>query len=910
MSSTMTNNTSSTMSSIAFDEVGRIPTPGDNVAIAVRRIEAGTRIRHDKVIFTLPHTVMEGHRFVLRPIRNGEPLLSWGLPFGRAICDVAPGEYVCNQSILDVLAERDIDFELPLTCNFEDHMQAASLDRDNFQAAEQVARHATPLQFEGFARSGTRGVGTRNFVIILATTSRSVAFAEALAKRFEGVGERFANIDGVVAVTHTEGGGTVKPNNIDFVLRTLAGFMVHPNVGAVLSVDYGAGSYGNADLEQFMRQGDYALDDVVHAFVDIDSDRHTELQRNSAIIDSWLPQVNECERSAQPLSHLKVALQCGGSDAFSGISGNALAGWVAKEIIRNGGAANLAETDELIGAEPYMLDKVRDLATAQRFLDKIATFKERARWHGTSAEGNPSGGNKYRGLYNIALKSIGAARKRDPDVRLDHVIDYGAPMHESGYYFMDSPGNDLESIAGQVASGCNIIFFITGNGSITNFPFVPTLKFVTTSGRFQMLANEMDVNAGRYNDGESMDSLGNDTFALAQRIAAGERSKGELAGHAQVQIWRDWPQTSDVNLALLQRAPPPKGEPLSVQTALPAAFEFDALHGANGPTADQIALVMPTSLCSGQVARVLAEHLNEQRPANSPVSRYVALVHTEGCGSANSDDLYLQTLAGHLAHRFTAHALMLEHGCERTHNDAVRHYLARVGRDIDDIGFASVQLDGGMQAVQDKVRNWFGESMAGKSLPRSSAAGAADLRIALLASGVLPDPMARVFAALAGAVVAGGGTVVIAQDGALARSAVFRQALLQAPNTVHATIAYGEFARNPGLHVMQSPTQVPVEVVTGLGGTGVEIMLTHVGDAPLESHPMIAMLQVSTDAQAQQRFAGDLDVQLDATMSTEALRDQLLTRVSDVLSRRYTPRLSGHGMSNFQLTRGLLGISM
>ena len=103
-------------------------------------------------------------------------------------------------------------------------------------------------------------------------------------------------------------------------------------------------------------------------------------------------------------------------------------------------------------------------------------------------------------------------------MRLDAVIDYGAPMTDSGYYFMDSPGNDLESIAGQVASGCNMILFITGNGSITNFPFVPTLKFVTTTGRFEMLSNEMDVNAGRYNDGESMENLSQETFELLSLI--------------------------------------------------------------------------------------------------------------------------------------------------------------------------------------------------------------------------------------------------------------------------------------------------------------------------------------------------------------------------------------------------------
>jgi altronate dehydratase len=131
-----------------------------------------------------------------------------------------------------------------------------------------------------------------------------------------------------------------------------------------------------------------------------------------------------------------------------GYSGNPLAAWVAKEVIQHGGSANLAETDELIGAENYVLEKVRDVATVTKFLTLVERFKERVGWHGHSAEGNPSGGNKYRGLYNIYLKSLGAATKRHPDVPLDAVIEYSEPMREAGYYFMDSPGNDLESIAG------------------------------------------------------------------------------------------------------------------------------------------------------------------------------------------------------------------------------------------------------------------------------------------------------------------------------------------------------------------------------------------------------------------------------------------------------------------------------
>ena len=184
-----------------------------------------------------------------------------------------------------------------------------------------------------------------------------------------------------------------------------------------------------------------------------------------------------------------------------------------------------------------------------------------------------------------------------------------------------------------MAAGSNLILFITGNGSITNFPFVPTLKFVTTTGRFELLANEMDVNAGRYNDGMEMDALGAETFELALDIASGQRSKGELAGHAQVSVWRDWPRTGTEGLEEIAGQPVPEGHPLTVRDAPPLDLAFDAVVTEEGIASDQIALVMPTSLCSGQVARLIAEELDANPPPWSDVSRFVALVHTEGCGS-------------------------------------------------------------------------------------------------------------------------------------------------------------------------------------------------------------------------------------------------------------------------------------
>jgi len=166
----------------------------------------------------------------------------------------------------------------------------------------------------------------------------------------------------------------------------------------------------------------------------------------------------------------------------------------------------LRETDEIAGGEAYIMQRVRDLPTARALLDCIDRFPHPplvARHH---AGQQSSAGNRFRGLYNIALKSLGAVHKKDPRTRVDHVIDYADPLDAPGFYFMNSPGNDLEGIAGQVGAGCNLFLFVTGNGSITNFPFVPTLKVTTTTRRHQLLIHEMDINAGRYLDGEPMET--------------------------------------------------------------------------------------------------------------------------------------------------------------------------------------------------------------------------------------------------------------------------------------------------------------------------------------------------------------------------------------------------------------------
>lgn len=880
-------------------DIGRLPDPRDNCAIAIRDLSAGMRVQHGEDKYALSHSVLEGHRFAVRPIGKGQTLTSWGQRFGIANRDIAPGEYVINEGVQIELNRRELDFELPAEANFDNHIAPFEFDEASFEPAPALPRYDRLRYFAGYPRPGGRGVGTRNMIVLLGTTSHVAGFLRTLAQLTADMAEEYDNVDGIVPVAHTEGGHR-DPNNRELLLRTLAGFIVHPNVGAVVAVDFGSEAVTNADLHQYLLDNNYPLDYVPHAFYSLDRSFEVNVDWFKDLLKTWLPQVNASARNQQSLRHLKIALQCGGSDAFSGVSGNPLAAWVAKEVIRYGGSANLAETDELIGAESYVLDRVEKLETAQRFLSKVERFKEWVGWHGQTAEGNPSGGNKYRGLYNIYLKSLGAAAKRNPDVPLHDVIEYSQRMTSGGFYFMDSPGNDLESIAGQVASGCNMIYFVTGNGSITNFPFVPTIKIVTTSARHNLLKYDMDVNAGEYLDGMPLGELGARTLDTTVDVASGQRSLGERAGHYQVQIWRDWQQTRPANVALLEDRSY-SGEPLAIAADVDVPSVSIPVFESRGTlSTEQVGMVLPTSLCSGQIARMTTDTLNNTDLATAAgLTRFVTLVHTEGCGGTVVPE-YKDTLISYLQHPKLRHALLLEHGCEITHNSYFRQLMAERGLDSADYGWASIQLDGGIDSVMHKMLRWFQERIDGDSLPAPRPAGMEALRLGLLSIGAVSDSAARGLAYLCKMIVRGGGTVVVSDKDSLLEGAFLCRLGLNEP--VSATLGYGQLAAKAGFHVMASPRQHWSETLTGLGAAGVEVNLGINEGYALAGHPLVPVLQVTFGAGS----ADDLDAVLPSDRDPSAT---LLDLVLATLRRDHVPRHQLTGTHDFQVTRGMLGVS-
>jgi altronate dehydratase len=738
---------------------------------------------------------------------------------------------------------------------------------------------------QGYRRPGNRGTGTRNYIVVIGTNSGSGAFARQIARRFSGA--NFSNIDGIVAVEHTEGGGRTVPKNFEVTLRTLAGFMLNPNVGAVLAVDAPGEILSNAAVQKFCAENGYPMDAVPHRFYTRTGGFEHDLNECASLIESWISAVNRMERTETSLSELRIGLQCGGSDAFSGISANPLAGTLAREVVARSGSANLAETDELIGAESYILENVKDLETARSFLRMVTRYQEWAAWHGQSAEGNPSGGNMLRGLYNIALKSIGAARKKDPESRLDDVIDFGERMARPGFYFMNSPGNDLESIAGQVAAGCNLILFATGNGSITNFPFVPTIKIMTTTPRFELLRNEMDFNAGRILDSEPKRELGREALELMAAIASGQKSAGERAGHSQAQLWREWRQGPGPRVP---KKPLIRSKPLLMpEGKIPERkLEPDIESHLLG----KVALVLPTSLCSGQVGEMIAAALNHKFAENpAGVSKAVCLPHTEGCGNSTgeSEELFLRTMTGYLSHPLVGQALLLEHGCEKTHHDAFKRELRAMKLPEGDFGWASVQLDGGIEKAVKKALLWFEQA------PRRIAPTEA-FSVALLGRDI-PGQIKEALEEFGKRIIQAGGALIISEGSELWHE--LRQD--------GASIDYGEKFSVPGLHSMACPTDDFVEIMTGMGATGVQMIIAYEDARLLPGNPLIPMVQIQSE---RGKSTADVDLILGEHESAESNAEKISNLVQAIARASSLPQVWKLGNTAFQITRGYEGISL
>jgi len=477
--------------------------PSDNVVTATGALPKGAEIEGTRTTAAIP----SGHKIATCAIAQGEMVRKYAQLIGYAASDIAPGDHVHTHNV-----------------EFRNTQTAYEFGTDL-----RAVPAGEPDTFMGYKRDNG-DIGTRNYIAVVTSVNCSATAARRIADAF-GPEEMaaFPNVDGVVAFVHGTGCGMAgSGEGFEALQRVMWGYARHPNHAGVLMVGLGCE----------MNQIDWLLEawGLKHGplFHTMNIQSVAGLQRTIDLgiekVRAMLPIANQARRVPCPASALKVALQCGGSDAWSGITANPALGYACDLLAAQGGTGVLAETPEIYGAEHLLTRRATDRATGEKLIGMIRWWEDYTARNLGSMDNNPSPGNKKGGLTTILEKSLGAAAKGGTSP-LNGVYKYAEIVTAPGFTFMDSPGYDPASVTGQIAGGCNLVCFTTGRGSAFGSKPAPTIKIATNTAMYERMTDDMDINAGDIlSGGASIESKGREIYDMFLRVASGEASKSEAQG--------------------------------------------------------------------------------------------------------------------------------------------------------------------------------------------------------------------------------------------------------------------------------------------------------------------------------------------------------------------------------------------
>ena len=491
--------------------------PDDEVVIARTTLLPGAPLAPG---VAAAERIPAGHKAAVRAIAAGEAVRRYGQVIGFATQPIAPGTHVHVHNI--GMGDFDKDY---------------AYGRD----ARPTAMANEALTFQGIRRPDGR-YATRNYIGILTSVNCSAHVAGLVADAFKrnpftGTNplQDFPNVDGVVALTHKTGCGMTEGEPLRLLRRTLAGYARHVNFSHIVVIGLGCevNQIGGLLEEQRLAGRIRSMD------IQTMGGTRKTVEAGIAFVREVLAEANAVRREPAPLSELTVALQCGGSDGYSGVSANPALGAASDLVVRHGGAVILSETPETYGAEHLLTRRAVTPEVGAKLVGLMRWWEEYTAREGAEMNANPSPGNKAGGLTTILEKSLGAMAKAGTTNLVD-VVRYAEPVTARGFVFMDTPGYDPVAATGQVAGGANLVCFTTGRGSVFGCKPSPSLKLATNTPMFQRMEDDMDINCGTVLDGdETVQECGARIFDAMVRVASGERTKSEGfdAGGAEFAPW-------------------------------------------------------------------------------------------------------------------------------------------------------------------------------------------------------------------------------------------------------------------------------------------------------------------------------------------------------------------------------------
>lgn len=486
--------------------------PDDNVVVAVDHFLMGATVAGS----TARERVPRGHKMAVAAIATNEPVRKYGQIIGFASKPIIPGDCVHEHNVALHDFARDYRF-------------AEGAKNDELLPPDERAT------FEGYLRPNGK-TGTRNYIGVVTSVNCSATVAKFIAEAVNrsGVLADYPGIDGVVAFVHGTGCGmAARGEGWDVLRRTQWGYSTHPNLGATLMVGLGC------EVFQIDRmKDDYGLVEGDHfqtMTIQVTGGTKKTVAEGVERIKAMLPVAAKAKRETRPASEIVLALQCGGSDGYSGITANPALGAAVDLLVKHGGTGVLAETPEIYGAEHLLTRRAVNQSVGEKLIERIRWWEDYTERNRGEMNNNPSPGNKAGGLTTILEKSLGAAAKGG-STTMRAVYEYAEPVKEKGFVFMDTPGYDPVGATGQVAGGCNVMCFTTGRGSAFGCKPTPSIKLATNPYVYESMIDDMDINCGDILEGVGVAEKGEEIFKKVCAVASGAHTKSENLGYGDLEF--------------------------------------------------------------------------------------------------------------------------------------------------------------------------------------------------------------------------------------------------------------------------------------------------------------------------------------------------------------------------------------
>lgn len=432
----------------------------------------------------------DGHKYTVRNIQKGEPIIKYGFPIGFASADIKTGEKVHTDNLKTALSGV-LEYEY----------------RPDFEQVQKTE----PVMINAFVRKNS-SVGIRNDIWIIPTVGC-----------VNGVAQKIAQKTGAFCFSHPYGCSQLG-DDLLITQKVLCGLIKHPNAGGVLVLGLGCENNGTGEMKKVL--GDYDEERV--RFLNC-QDCDDEISEGEKIIAELKALASKDKRIPVPISGLRVGLKCGGSDGLSGITANPLCGKITDMLVSMGGTAVLTEVPEMFGAEPILFNRCVNESVFEKAVNLINDYKQYFIAHGQPVSENPSPGNKEGGITTLEEKSLGCVQKGGT-ASVTAVLDYGDTAEREGLNLLNGPGNDMVAVTNLVAAGCQLILFTTGRGTPLGAP-VPTIKIATNSALAARKKSWIDFDAQSQGQQE--------LFDLLIETANGKETRNEQNGFREIAIFKD-----------------------------------------------------------------------------------------------------------------------------------------------------------------------------------------------------------------------------------------------------------------------------------------------------------------------------------------------------------------------------------